>query len=95
MQGLIVLVIISIAAAHVRLDIFSRHISFYQKLACSNQAIKKQPACMQNDIQREGSNKKQKQTSSLFTKIYATKLQILAIFSDPQNIVPLKIPCLI
>ena len=68
------IVIISVAAAHVRLVIFSRHLSFYQKLSCSKQRSKKCPVYKQSDIQREDSNKKRKQTSSLSTKIYSTKI---------------------
>ena len=61
---------------------------------CSKQGSKKHPVWKQNDIQREGSNKKQKQASPLSTKIYSIKLQILAIFGNPRNIIPSKIPCL-
>ena len=68
------LVIISTVAAHVRLVIFPRRLSFCQKLSCSKQWSKKHPLWKQNDNRREGSNIKQKQTSSLSTKIYSTKI---------------------
>ena len=65
---------------HVRLVIFPRRLSLCQKLSCSKQGSKKHPVGKQDDIQREGSNKKQKQTSSLSTKIYSTKITIFSNF---------------
>ena len=76
------LVIISIAATHVKLVIFPRHPLFRQKLSCSKQGSKKHAVRKQKDIQREGSSKKRKQTSSLSTKI----TQIKAIFGDPLKL---------
>ena len=69
------IVIISVAAVHVDyVVIFSRHLSFHQKLSCSKQRSEKCPVYKQSDIQREDSNKKRKQTSSLSTKIYSPKI---------------------
>ena len=80
------LVIISVAAMHMRLVIFPKRPLFHQKLSCSKQRSKKHAVRKQKDIRREGSNKNRKQISSLSTKI--TNL------GDPQNIIPSKIPCL-
>ena len=81
--------IISVAAAHVRLIIFPRHLLFRQKLSCSKQGSKKHVVC---DIRREGS-KKAKADKFIILE-FLQKLQILAIFGDPRNIIPSKIPCL-
>ena len=67
------LVIINIAAAHVRLVIFPRLLYHSARnYHGRKQGSKKHPVCMQKDIRREGSIKKQ--TNSLSTKIYSMKI---------------------
>ena len=90
--GIYWLVIISVTAVHVRLVIFPRYLLFCQKLSCSKQKSKKHAVCKQNDIRIEGSNKSKSKQFHYPRKFIPRKLQILAIFGDPRNVIHSKIP---
>ena len=77
------LVIISVRAAHVRLAVFLRDLSFRQKLSWSKQGSREHPVCKQNDIRREGSSKSESRQVQYPRNLIPRKLQILAIFDDP------------
>ena len=53
---------------------------------------KKHPVCKQNDIWKKAVTKSESRQIHNPWKFISWKLQILAIFGYPQNIIPLKIP---